>query len=127
MINAAGLDPTQVALDRRSQKAGAAGAVRDEKLEGACRQVESLFINQLFHAMSKSSLGEGMAKKSVANDVFATQRNAALAEEMGSRGDMGLARMLYEELARGLADRQEQAEPVEADGAIAAMAGNEEM
>ena len=38
----------------------------------------------------------------VAGEIMESQRNAALAEEMGQRGEPGLARILYEDLSRGV-------------------------
>ncbi len=55
MIDTTGLDPVGVPLRSPAQAADR----REDKLETACRQVESLFVNELFAAMSKSAFGEG--------------------------------------------------------------------
>jgi len=72
-----------------------------DPLDEACRQVESLFINELLSVMGRANFGEGVLGGGIAGEVFMAQRNAALSEEMGRRGDLGLARMLYEELSQG--------------------------
>ena len=74
------------------------------RLDRACRQVESLFINELLNVMERQSFGGGILGDGVAGQVMRAQRNAALAEEMGRRGALGLARMLYEEFAREVGD-----------------------
>ena len=77
------------------------GATRSpDELDATCRQMESLFINELLSVMSRAGFGEGVLSGGTAGQVFTAQRNAALAEEMGKRGDLGLARMLYEELSQ---------------------------
>jgi len=73
---------------------------RPDELDAACRQVESLFLNELLTVMSRAGFGEGMLSGGTGGQVFMAQRNAALADEMGRRGDLGLARMLYEELSQ---------------------------
>lgn len=70
----------------------------EDALMDACRQVEGLFINQLMAQMHESTWGEGMLGRSTARTILAQRRDAALAEEMGRRGALGLARMLHEEL-----------------------------
>ena len=122
MIDTTGLDPVGVTLRSPAQ----AENQREDKLEKACRQVESLFVNELFAAMSKAGLGEGMTGASTAREIFTAQRNAALAEEMGKRGDLGMARMLYEELLRGMRSAETQTGELDDARGIAAMAGKEE-
>lgn len=73
-----------------------------DALDQACRQVESLFINELLSAMGRQSFGEGVLGGGAAREVLEAQRNAALAEEMGRRGELGVARILYEQLSRGV-------------------------
>ncbi len=72
----------------------------DDRLLDSCRQVEGLFISQLIAEMDRPAWGEGILGSSAASKVFAWQRNQALSEEMGRRGELGLADMLYRELSR---------------------------
>ena len=122
MIDTTGLDSVGVSLRPRAQ----AASQREDKLEKSCRQVESLFVNELFAAMSKSAFGEGMTGASAAREIFTAQRYSALAEEIGKRGDLGMARLLYEELLRGMQSDGMQAGELEDARGIAATAGNEE-
>ena len=72
----------------------------DDRLRDACRQVEGLFLNQLLAQMNRPAFGEGLLGRSGPSRWFAAQRNRALAEEMGRRGELGLGDMLYRELTR---------------------------
>jgi flagellar protein FlgJ len=65
----------------------------------ACRQVEGLFLSQLMEAMDRPAFGEGMLGNSRATSLFRSRRNQAIADEMGTRGDLGLAEMLYRDLS----------------------------
>ena len=67
----------------------------------ACRQVEGLFLCRLLDAMDRQSFGEGIIGDSAGSAAFRAQRNQAIADEMGMRGDLGLAGMLYTELSGG--------------------------
>jgi Rod binding domain-containing protein len=84
----------------------------------ACRQVEGLFLSHLMQAMDRPAFGEGVLGSSRATGLFRTQRNQAIADEMGLRGELGLAEMLYNDLthqagAAGAERSGEAAEPVE--------------
>lgn len=66
----------------------------------ACRQVEGLFLSRLIEAMDRPVFGGGVLGGSAASETFRAQRNQAIADEMGLRGDLGLADMLYADLSR---------------------------
>ncbi|MFO8080799.1 MAG: rod-binding protein [Armatimonadota bacterium] len=65
----------------------------------ACQQVEGLFLNHLMEAMDRPAFGEGLPGSSGATRLFRSQRNQAIADEMGARGDLGLAQMLHDDLS----------------------------
>jgi len=79
-------------------------APQDDRLRTACRQVEGLFIAQLLAEMDKPTWGEGVLGGSAEARMFAAQRNRELADDMGRRGELGLADMIYRELSRSAAD-----------------------
>ena len=90
------------------------------RLMKACRQVEGLFLSHLMQAMDRPAFGEGALGSSRASALFRTQRNQAIADEMGLRGELGLAEMLYKDLSdqagpagNGDAQAAGVAEPVE--------------
>ncbi|MFP4248898.1 MAG: rod-binding protein [Armatimonadota bacterium] len=65
----------------------------------ACRQVEGLFLSHLMEAMDRPAFGEDILGSSGATRLFRGQRNQAIADEMGARGDLGLAQMLHDDLS----------------------------
>lgn len=69
------------------------------RLMKACRQVEGLFLSHLMAAMDQPTFGEGMLGSSRATALFRSRRNQAIADEMGMRGELGLAQMLYTDLS----------------------------
>jgi len=69
------------------------------RLMKACRQVEGLFLSHLMETMDRPSFGEGMLGSSGATALFSSRRNQAIADEMGLRGELGLAQMLYNDLS----------------------------
>lgn len=83
---------------------GSADRRADTRLLDACRQVEGLFLGHLLAAMERPVFGAGVFGQSNATRIFAAQRTQALAQELGARGELGLAEMLYRELAGRQAD-----------------------
>lgn len=77
------------------------------RLMKACKQVEGLFLSRLMEAMDQQTFGEGMLGSSRATQLFRSRRNQAIADEMGLRGELGLAEMLYHDLTREAASTPE--------------------
>jgi len=96
-----------------SRVPGAAAPPGDDRLRGACHQVEGLFIAQLLAEMDKPAWGEGVLGGSAESRMFAAQRNRELADDMGRRGELGLADMIYRELARSVAGAALEQAPAE--------------
>ncbi len=90
----------------------------DDRLRSACRQVEGLFIAQLLAAMDRPAWGEGALGSSAESRMFAAQRNRELAADMGRRGELGLADMLYRELSRSGADAAPEHAPAGRTGPL---------
>jgi Rod binding domain-containing protein len=74
-------------------------AGRQSPLMDACRQVEGLFLSHLMEAMDRPTFRDGIPGSSSATRLFRSQRNRAIADEMGARGDLGLAQMLHDDLS----------------------------
>jgi len=96
-----------------SRVPGANAPPGDDRLRGACRQVEGLFIAQLLAAMDRPAWGEGALGGSAESRMFAAQRNRELAADMGRRGELGLADMIYRELSRSATGATPEAVPAE--------------
>jgi Rod binding domain-containing protein len=77
------------------------------RLMSACREVEGLFLSRLMEALDRPVFGGGTPGESRATSLFRTQRNQAIADEMGRRGELGLAQILYDDLTdhAGSSDR----------------------
>lgn len=75
-------------------------AANRSRLMKACRQVEGLFLSQLMSAMDRPTFGEGVLGGSQATALFRSRHNQAIADEMGKRGELGLAKILYDDLTQ---------------------------
>jgi len=95
---------TQGVMARSTSVAG-----NRSRLMKACQQMEGLFLSQLMSAMDRPTFGEGVLGSSRATALFRTRHNQAIAYEMGRRGELGLARVLYDDLTH-------QADATGADG-----------
>ncbi len=80
----------------------------DEELMEVCKSFESYFVEQMYKAMEKT-IGkdeeeDSMLSSSAYTDYFGdmlTQEYASMATE---QSDMGIAKMLYEQLKRNVSD-----------------------
>ena len=100
-------------MTRLSRVSGAAAPSGDDRLRGACHQVEGLFIAQLLAEMGRPAWGEGILGGSAESRMFAAQRNRELADDMGRRGELGLADLIYRQLSRSTAGATIQPAPAE--------------
>ena len=88
-------------MTRLSRVSGAAAPSGDDRLRGACHQVEGLFIAQLLAEMGRPAWGEGILGGSAESRMFAAQRNR------------GLADLIYRQLSRSTAGATIQPAPAE--------------
>lgn len=70
----------------------------DTSLRGVCRDFEALFIRQLLKTMRSTGGWDGFLKESHGEAIFASRRDAALADVISKQGALGIARMLYSQL-----------------------------
>jgi len=96
------------------------------RLMKACMQVEGLCLSRLMEAMDRPTFGEGMLGHSRATALFRARRNQALADEMGLRGQLGLAQMLHDDLIDHARQWRKAADSAAADSAAADHAAPEE-
>ncbi|NPA24783.1 MAG: hypothetical protein GXO34_03030 [Deltaproteobacteria bacterium] len=88
---------------RRSQTAAAAldsagEAEKKAKLDEACQGFEALFINMLLQEMRKTIPDDGLLPTSSAMRTWQQLFDNQLAETLASKQEMGLAKMLYQQL-----------------------------
>lgn len=99
----------QTANKLQSQLKGADYSQATEaELMDACKQFEAYFVEQLYKGMMKTipQSEETSNYTSSMVDFFKDQMIQSIAEQTTQQADMGLARMLYEQMKRnyGLAD-----------------------
>lgn len=71
----------------------------DKELKDVCRQFEAYFIDQMMKQMRKSVPEEGLVKKSQGEKIFEDMLFQEYATESTQGEGIGIAKMLYEQLA----------------------------
>ncbi len=74
------------------------GSKERERLEKACQGFEAIFINLLLKEMRKTVPEDGLLPTSSAMRTWRELFDNQLAETLASRKEMGLAKMLYQQL-----------------------------
>ncbi|MBP5197865.1 MAG: rod-binding protein [Lachnospiraceae bacterium] len=74
----------------------------DEELMDACKKFESYFVEQMYKEMLKTVPESefSSASNSTMLDFFKEKYVTQIAEDTSERGDLGLAKMLYEQMKR---------------------------
>ena len=84
-------------------------ATKDELMD-ACKEFEAYFLEQMYKSMIKTiPQSEGISSSNMTMmDYYKDQMVQNIAKETTDQNDMGLARMLYEQMCRnyGLSDEQ---------------------
>ena len=73
-------------------------AAREAKLQKACQGFEAIFINTILQEMRKSIPDDGLLPTSNATRTWQQLFDNQLAETLASRQEMGVAKMLYQQL-----------------------------
>ena len=86
-------------------------ATKDELMD-ACKEFEAYFLEQMYKSMIKTiPQSEGMSSSNMTMmDYYKDQMVQNIAKETTDQNDMGLARMLYEQMCRNYGLSDEQAE-----------------
>ncbi len=71
---------------------------REAKLQKACQGFEAIFINTILQEMRKSIPDDGLLPTSNATRTWQQLFDNQLAETLASRQEMGVAKMLYQQL-----------------------------
>jgi len=79
--------------------AGEPDGRRRLRLEDACRQMESLFLGYLLKEMRATVPRSGLINGGMAEEIFTSMLDQALAGEMAGRGGIGLATILMNQLS----------------------------
>ena len=79
---------------------------RAAKLQHACEGFEAIFINTLLREMRKTVPDDGLLPTSSATRTWQQLFDNQLAETLASRQEMGVAKMLYQQLQGGLSEKK---------------------
>ncbi len=79
-----------------------------DKLQAACKGFESLFINQMMQQMRKTVPQDGLFNGGRAEKIYTEMLDSEMAQSISNRGGMGLAAMLYRQLATEALDKIEE-------------------
>ena len=72
---------------------------KDTKLFEACQDFEALFIKQMLNSMRKTVNKTGLMEGGMAEDVFEDMLYDEYAKIMSKTADLGLADMVYQQVA----------------------------
>ena len=70
----------------------------EEKLLDACREFESLFVNQLLKEMRKTVGKDGILPESHERSIYQGMFDEEVAKQVAQKGSLGLAEMLFQQL-----------------------------
>ncbi|MCD6534371.1 MAG: rod-binding protein [Deltaproteobacteria bacterium] len=81
-------------------------AGREEKLQKACQGFEAIMINVILQEMRKSIPDDGLLPASNASHTWQQLFDNQLAETLASRQEMGVAKLLYQQLQDAEVERK---------------------
>ena len=70
----------------------------DARAEGAFKDLEALFVNELLKEMRKSIPDDGLFEKNHARDVYESMLDTVFSEAIAKSGQFGIAKQLAEEI-----------------------------
>ncbi len=93
------------------ETAGAPGGrTIDEKLMGTCEDFEAIFIKQLLDVMRKTVNRSGLINRGMGEDIFEDMLYDEYAKKMVKTANLGISRLLYNQLSSYSANSDEQAD-----------------
>ena len=84
-----------------SEKAGKTGA-KNIELEKACKDFETLFVKQMLDSMRKTVKKAEKSENNAGMDYFEDMLYDNYAKKMSSNANLGIARMMYQQLYRSV-------------------------
>lgn len=73
-----------------------------EKLIESCRQLESVFLNQIIEAMRSTVPKSDLFGNSFSDDVFQSMLDQEYSKSISESGSLGLADIIYKQLSQNL-------------------------
>jgi len=84
----------------------AAAGKNDPRLQAACAEMESLFVNYLIQEMRATIDKSGFISGGRAEEIFTSMLDVELSRKISAAGGLGLASILLEQLGRMTAGRE---------------------
>jgi flagellar protein FlgJ len=83
---------------------------RDAQLKKACKEMESVFLAQMFKEMRKTvPKNEGFMETSNAEEIFQDLLDSQVSENVSQTSNLGIGDALYEQLKRNEAAQEKSA------------------
>lgn len=73
-----------------------------EKLEEACKDFESIFVNQLMKSMRKTVNKTGLIDGGRGEEIFQSMLDEEYSKEIAKEGRLGISDMLFRQLSKNL-------------------------
>ncbi len=74
--------------------------IHDARLKKAAEDFEAIFIRQFMKSMRTSMLSEGMFGDGSTGEIYADMMDAAVAEQLSTRGALGISDVIYRQLIK---------------------------
>jgi peptidoglycan hydrolase FlgJ len=100
--------PTATAIGGTSSKRKTAGISEGQrrKLESACQQMESLFVQEMMKSMRKSIDKSTLFHGGRAEEIYTELYDQQISQKITESGGVGLYRMLYEQIQSKLTNTE---------------------
>jgi len=72
----------------------------DKELQEAAKQMEAMFIYQMYSQMRKTVDKGGLFEQSMGEEIFTGMLDYEISSKAAERGKLGLAEMIYQQFAR---------------------------
>lgn len=89
-------------MTTRINAVAANSALKDAKLEKACREFEAVFVRYLLQKMRESVPRDGIEGSSSERELYESMLDTAMADSISQQGQMGLADLLYQQVSPDL-------------------------
>ena len=80
----------------------------DPKLQDACQDMESIFINYLFKEMRATINQSGLVSGGTAENIYTSMLDSEMSKGIAGHGGIGLSRILMDQLSSGSKTQDDQ-------------------
>jgi flagellar protein FlgJ len=90
-------------IEASARPAASSATQVDARLQRVCREMEAVFLRQLFQVMRESTQESGLMEESSGQDTFTALLDDQVASEAAQRMERGLGDALYRQISRRMA------------------------